>query len=60
MKRIFVSYGEDITADEAMKYASLALRSGQRTGVITFNDGTALAFSDNTKYPSMTIWRKVI
>lgn len=56
-KRIYITYDEDITPAQACRYASTALITDQRAGVIEFFDNTFLAFKEKAKNITMTIFR---
>ena len=59
MKRITIFYDEGITDIVALSRALEAFKyDDERTGVITFTDGSALAYSDTSKHPSVTIWKQ--
>lgn len=56
MKQIQIRYDNDIPDDKAMRYAAAALKGAeQRTGIVTFVDGTVVWFSDRAKNIALTI-----
>ena len=59
MKQIQIRYDKDIPDDKAMMYAAAALKGEeQRTGIVTFKDGTVLWFSDRAKNIAITITKE--
>ena len=56
MKKIYIQYQEPITEERAVRLVELALRTGQRTGLVTFADGCAVEFSGRAKNLSMTVF----
>lgn len=60
MKQILIRHTEDITPDEAFARANVAWRAAgeEKTGVVVFRDGIIVEFSDYSKHPCMTIFRK--
>ena len=56
MKKIYIQYQEPITEDRAVMLAATALKTGQRTGLVTFVDGCAVEFSGRAKNLSMTVF----
>lgn len=60
MKQILIRHTEDITPDEAFDHAVLAWRAAgeEKTGIVTFRDDVVVEFSDYSKHPSMTVFRK--
>ena len=56
MKKIYIQYQEPITEERAVILVESALRTGQRTGLVTFTDGTAVEFSGRAKNLSMTVF----
>lgn len=60
MKQILIRHTEDITPDEAFDHAFLAWRAAgeEKTGVVVFHDRIIVEFSDYSKHPSMTVFRK--
>lgn len=57
MKQILIRHTEDITPDEAFARAWRAWRAAD-AGVIVFRDGIIVEFSDYSKHPCMTVFRK--
>ena len=59
MNRILIRYTDDLSDEEALNHALIGFRfSLERTGIIEFNDGVMMDYSNTSKYPSVTIWRK--
>lgn len=60
MKQILIRHTEDITPDEAFAHAYRAWQEAdeEKTGVVVFHDGIVVEFSDYSKHPSMTVFRK--
>ena len=60
MKQILIRHTEDITPDEAFARAYRAWQaSGEvKTGIVVFHDKIIVEFSDCSKHPSMTVFRK--
>ena len=56
MKKIYIQYQEPITEERAVRLVESALRTGQRTGLVTFADGCAVEFSGRAKNLSMTVF----
>lgn len=60
-KRIYITVADGTPEDKALHAASIALRDippEKRTGIVTFNNGLALAFNDRTKNLSMFVWKE--
>ena len=56
--RIYITYF-GMTEAEACGYANVAMNvDNDRTGVVKFSDGTMLPYSDDTRWPSITVWRE--
>lgn len=58
MKQILIRHTEDITPDEAFAHANVAWREEEKSGIVVFHDKIIVEFSDYSKHPSMTVFRK--
>ena len=58
MKQILINHTKDITPDEAFAYAFRAWQEEEKRGIVVFHDGIIVEFSDYSKHPSMTVFRK--
>lgn len=60
MKQILIRHTEDISPDEAFARAFRVWQAAdeEKTGVVVFHDGIIVEFSDYSKHPSMTVFRK--
>ena len=60
MKQILIRHTEGITPDEAFARAYRAWQEAdeEKSGIVVFRDGIVVEFSDYSKYPSMTVFRK--
>ena len=60
MKQILIRHTEDITPDEAFARAYRAWQEAdeEKSGIVVFRDGIVVEFSDYSKHPSMTVFRK--
>ena len=58
MKQILIRHTEDITPDEAFARAYRAWQEDEKRGIVVFCDGIIVEFSDYSKHPSMTVFRK--
>lgn len=60
MKQILIRHTEDITPDEAFARAYRAWQEAdeEKSGIVVFRDDVVVEFSDYSKYPSMTVFRK--
>lgn len=60
MKQILIRHTEDITPDEAFARAFRAWHEAdeEKSGIVVFHDKIIVEFSDYSKHPSMTVFRK--
>lgn len=60
MQQILIRHTEDISPGEAFARAFSAWRGAgvEKTGIVVFRDGTMVEFSDYSKHPSLTVFRK--
>lgn len=58
MKQILIRHTDDITPDEAFAHAYRAWQEEEKRGVVVFHDRVIVEFSDYSKHPSMTVFRK--
>lgn len=60
MKQVLIRHTEDITPDEAFARAYRAWQASgeEKSGIVAFHDGIIVEFSDYSKHPSMTVFRK--
>lgn len=59
MKQILIRHTDDISEEDAFYYAWRAYNANKdKTGIVVFHNNIIVEFSDYSKYPSMTVFRK--
>ncbi len=60
MKQILIRHTDDITPDEAFARAYRAWQEAdeEKSGAVVFRDRIIVEFSDYSKHPCMTVFRK--